>query len=173
VWALSGTLLLGGGIAVQQAWAPCWPINTAARDARAYQQHDCLGWSNSSTSTFAGMLHHYAITLPDGATGLRYYSDDDSPNGPDTLFLRFTAPAASRDRFLAALGASSTQATAYAATAQWSSLWQEFDVDWDFSLDTTSRAYQFGPQQGPQPDGTVVVDDRPDNPTLYVIASVM
>ncbi|PYC66750.1 hypothetical protein C7C46_31015 [Streptomyces tateyamensis] len=62
--------------------------------------------------------------------------------------------------FLKSLKATRTDVSGAAATAEWGSAWREFGVDWAFDAALRYDVYRFGPGQGPEPAGVVVVDGR-------------
>ncbi|BAJ30380.1 MULTISPECIES: hypothetical protein [Kitasatospora] len=159
-WALVVLLALGGGlVGAREAWGDCWPMHP--HDARAYRQYDCANLGGPRN--LATLLRYYAVTLPPDATGVRYYSDDNSATGPDVLFLRFTAPAGTAADYLAALHGTPVALTPDAALHETARLRHRDHVDWEFPPGLDHRVLSFGPT----PAGTAV--STPDGAATAIV----
>ncbi|GAA2105879.1 hypothetical protein GCM10009759_43430 [Kitasatospora saccharophila] len=160
-WVLVVLLVLGGGlIGAREAWGGCWPMHP--HDARAYRQYDCANLGGPRN--LASLLRYYGVTLPAGATGVRYYSDDDSVSGPDVLFLRFTAPSGAAADYLAALKATEVATTPDAALGDTAALRRRDHVDWEFPIGAGHRVLTFG-----TPSGTAVTTPDGDATTVRLV----
>ncbi|QKW21246.1 hypothetical protein HUT16_21230 [Kitasatospora sp. NA04385] len=164
IWVLVVLFALGGGVAgAREAWGDCWPMHP--HDARAYRQYDCANLGGPRN--LATLLRYYGVTLPAGAGGVRYYSDDDSVSGPDVLFLRFTVPAGTAADYLSALRATEAGTDPEAALRDTAELRRRDRVDWTFPADVPHRVLTFGPS----PAGTAVAS--PDGDATTVLLTVL
>ncbi|GLW55413.1 hypothetical protein [Kitasatospora phosalacinea] len=160
-WALVVLLALGGGlVGAREAWGNCWPMHP--HDARAYRQYDCANLGGPRN--LATLLRYYDVTLPADATGVRYYSDDNSASGPDVLFLRFTVPPATATAHLAALHATETPTDPDTALRDTAELRRRDHVDWSFPPESPHHVLTFGPT----PTGTAVTTPTGDTTTVHL-----
>ncbi|MFK0190329.1 hypothetical protein [Kitasatospora sp. NPDC090308] len=158
-WVLIALLVLGGGlVGARRAWGGCWPLHP--HDARAYRQYDCANLGGPRN--LPTLLRYYDVTLPGGATEVRYYSDDNSAAGPDVLFLRFAAPPATATAYLAALRATAVTTDPDTALHDTDVLRRRDHVDWDFPPGLAHQVLTFGPS----PAGTAVTTPDGDATTV-------
>lgn len=168
-WALAVMLTLSaGGYVTRQAVAPCWPDDRVRTDPHSYHRNECSsGWTNSATSTLTGAEQYYRIPLPPAAGDEHYYSDDDSFNGPDTLFLRFSVPAADAAAFLKTLVATPTAKTpaeVMAGTGRPQTFVEGLGPDWNDNATAGSAVYQWDGASS----GNVIVE-RPSTDTVVIL----
>ncbi|MEU5387513.1 hypothetical protein [Kitasatospora cineracea] len=162
-WVLVVLLVLGGGLlGARRAWGGCWPLHP--HDARAYRQYDCANLGGPRN--LPTLLRYYGVTLPPDATGVRYYSDDNSESGPDVLFLRFTVPTATAAAYLAALHATAAPTGPDTALHDTAVLRRRDHVDWAFPPGLPHQVHTFGPA----PAGTVVSTPTGDTTVLHLTA---
>jgi hypothetical protein len=178
-WILPVVLVIWGGVVVWgrvQAAFDC-PSGIHTVDPRAYpaqQEEDC-GWTNEATSTYEGMLRYYSVAVPPAATGVRYLSSI-SFNGPDELFLRFSASQPEIDQTLAAFHAVPDGHSVADELFNGGSLIDEFHLDdWKFTGPPSDYVtYTFGaqPYTPLEAVGWVIVDRSTPVPTAFVFSSV-
>ncbi|MFJ1752008.1 hypothetical protein [Kitasatospora sp. NPDC088134] len=161
-WVLVVLLVLGGGLfGARRAWGACWPLRP--HDARAYRQYDCANLGGPRN--LPTLLRYYGLTLPKGAEGVRYYSDDDSAAGPDVFFLRFALPPADAESYVAALHASPSDAHPDAALRDTRELRRRDGVDWTFPAELPHRVLNFSPA------GTAVLTPEGSRTVVRVVVS--
>ncbi|MEY9886849.1 hypothetical protein ABIA31_000475 [Catenulispora sp. MAP5-51] len=167
-------VLSAAGYTTRQAVAPCWPDDPVRTDPHAYHRNECSsGWTNSSTNTLTGALQYYGLALPPAASDVRYYSDDDSFNGPDTLLLHFSVGAPGMAAFLKTLAASpaaKTPAEVTSGTFRSQSFVEGLGPDWDKTATAGSAVYQWDGASS----GNVIIERRStDTVVILVIAVAM
>jgi hypothetical protein len=172
-WALAVVLALSAaGYATRQVVAPCWPDDPSRTDPHSYHRNACSsGWTHSANGTLTGAVQYYRIPLPPTSSNVRYYSDDDSFNGPDTLFLRFSVPGPDATAFLktlAAVPAAKTADEVTADTGRPQSFVQGLGPDWSEDSTAGSAVYQWDGASS----GNIIVERRSTDAVVILVIAV-
>lgn len=178
---VAGIFAVGFSSKVKVGTGPaCHPVGPA--DPREYQKPVCEDESGmANIETFAGMLEHFDVVLPQSTNGLRFQVEDYSAwnTGTDVeLYLHFTTSAQDAAAMVHDLGATaSTDAFGQGSPPDE----MQLGTDWNKIADWTSQFASLPEYAGLHPyvwgdasvSGGLIVDDStdPKNPSVFVMAS--